>query len=318
MTEAADRIEAELRTAFELHAHELLVLCYRMVGSLSDAEDLRQETFLKAWRRRHSFRRDSSPRTWLYRIATNACLDFVALHERRTAPSESLADLIERDPRIGPFPDRYPTSGPAGPDPAVVVEGKETTELLLLAALRHLPPRQRSAVIARDFLDLSAAETADLLGTSVASANSLVQRARAELRRRHQGGQLSARTVDEDEDLVRRYVAAHHDGDAAALTALLADDVRVSMPPAEPHVGRDAVAAFFASAVGSERPGQWRLVPTRANGRPATANYLKRPGDSAFRAFSIDVLDSRQGQLIAVNCFLGSRNFTAFGLPDTT
>lgn len=317
MTAVAEAAETELTVAFEQRRRELLVLCYRMTGSFADAEDLTQETFLRAWRSRDGFRQAASLRTWLYRIATNACLDFLAAHERRAAPSQSPAELLESDGTIGPFPDWRLTSAP-GPDPAVVVETRETTELLVVAALLRLPPRQRVAIIARELLELSAADTAAMLGSSVSSANSLVQRARAELRRHHQTMEPAVPAGPQDDELVRRYVRAHQDGDVDAIIDMLADDVRVSMPPEASCIGREHAAAFFARIVGPARPGDWRLVAVRANGRPATANYLRRHGDPAFRALSVDVLDVRDGQLAAVHCFVDRRAVAAFGLPLET
>ncbi|SDF05998.1 RNA polymerase sigma-70 factor, ECF subfamily [Blastococcus aurantiacus] len=318
MTTPAVEAEADLGSVFEQRRRELLVLCYRMTGSFADAEDLTQETFLRAWRSRDGFRHGSSLRTWLYRIATNACLDFLALHERRAAPTDSLTELLEGEGRIGPFPDWRLTSAPSGPDPAVVVEARETTELMLVAALLRLPPRQRIALIAREFLGLSSTETAALLGVSVPSANSLVQRARAEVRRCHGTSERGLPDAPVDDGLVRRYVRAHQDGDVDAITAMLAADVRVSMPPEEPAIGRAAAAAFFTRAVGPSRPGEWRLVTARANGRPATVNYLRRPGDRLFRALSVDVLTFRGGQLEAIHCFTDHRAVAAFGLPIET
>ena len=234
--------------------------------------------------------------------------------------------MLEHDDRIDPFPDQPASSGLGssalnssglGADPAVLVHTRETTALLLVAALLHLPPRQRAALVARDFLELSAAETATLLQASVPSVNSLVQRARAHVRRLD-GAQPEVPPADpQDRALVRRYVQAHQDGDVESILAMLDEDVRVSMPPEQPCVGLRDVAAFFRHIAGSDAPGAWRLVPVAANGRHATANYLRRPGDSGFTATSVDVLDVQRGRIRTVNCFLGSRTFPAFGLPTT-
>lgn len=305
----------DLAAAFQRHRRELEVLCYRMTGSVTDAEELTQETFLRAWRGRRAFRSSASLRTWLYRIATNTCLDFLARHERRASPHASLTQVLELDGSIDPFPDRYVTSGAPSADPVRALEAKETTELLLMAALLYLPPRQRAAVIARDFLGFSAAEAALLVGTSVPAANSLVQRAREEIRRRYPDGTVRRVSEPVEDDLVRRYVAAHHAGDVEAIVSMLAEEVRVSMPPEAPCIGRASVAAFFRNVIGSQRPGEWRLVPVRANGRPATANYLRSSGEGNYQATSIDVLDVRGDELVAVHCFLGAHAFPAFDLP---
>jgi RNA polymerase sigma-70 factor, ECF subfamily len=320
VTSGNDR--AEMAAAFDRHRRELHVHCYRMTGSFTDAEDLTQETFLRAWRSIDRFEGRASLRSWLYHIATNACLDFLKRHERRTIPVGTFTDpveALERDVRLQPYPDH--PNHLDGPDAALA--RKETTELVLVAALAVLPPRQRAALVSRDLLEHSAGETAALLGVSVASANSLVQRARAALRRRAPGLAEEPRQPRRppasagDEEILRRYVDAHERGDADAVIALLHEDVRVTMPPEVPCHGSAAAAAFFRSVLGPDAPGDWRLVPTRANGRPATANYLRRPGDGdgGHRALSIDVLVVDDARLVAVHCFLGDRLFPAFGLP---
>jgi RNA polymerase sigma-70 factor (ECF subfamily) len=321
VTSGHDR--AEVAAAFDRHRRELHVHCYRMTGSFTDAEDLTQETFLRAWRGIDGFEGRASLRSWLYHIATNACLDFLKRHERRTIPVGVFADpldALDHDARLQPYPDHPDHLGQLD-GPGAALARKETTELVLVAALAGLPPRQRAALVSRDLLEHSAGETAALLGVSVASANSLVQRARAALRRRAPGlaeeqGQTRPSVASAgDDDLLRRYVDAHERGDADAVIALLREDVRITMPPEAPCTGSAAAAAFFRSVLGAEGPGDWRLVPTRANGRPATANYLRRPGDGDHRALSIDVLIVADDRLVAVHCFLGDRLFPAFGLP---
>jgi RNA polymerase sigma-70 factor (TIGR02960 family) len=308
------RDSAEVAAAFDRHRRELHVHCYRMTGSFTEAEDLTQETFLRAWRSIDGFERRSSLRSWLYHIATNVCLDFLKRHERRTTPVGTFADPFEYDARLQPYPDH------AGrlDEPDAALARRETTELVFVAALSVLPPRQRAALVSRDLLEHSAGETAALLGVSVASANSLVQRARAALRR--QAPRLGARRrpapSGADDELVRRYVDAHESGDADAVIALLHEDVHITMPPEAPCIGFAAAAVFFRDLFGAEGPGDWLLVPTRANGQPATANYLRRPGDSEHHALSIDVLTVHDDRLVAVNCFLGDRLFPAFGLPS--
>lgn len=300
---------SEFTEAFERHRKELHVHCYRMTGSVTEAEDLTQETFLRAWRAREQYESRASLRTWLYRIATNACLDHLA-RQQRTSAWASVEALLEEDTHLDPYPDAFGRAA----DPVDAVESRETTELVVLAALLYLPARQRAALIARDLLELTAAETATLLDTTLTSANSLVQRARARLRPLVVEGGMPSRSPDHAE-LVRRYVHAHEQGDLEAIVAMLADDVRIAMPPEPPCRGVPEAAAFFREILGSNRAGDWLLHTTHANGRPATANYLRRPGDSEYRALSIDVLDIRDGQIMAIRCFLGDRAFSAFHLP---
>lgn len=305
--------DAALADAFHRHRRELHVHCYRLTGSFTDAEDLTQETYLRAWRARDRFEARASLRTWLYGIATHACLDHLKRRERRTIPAGHLSDPLEDDLRIQPYPDRLLVGDG---DPAEAVTRRECTGLLFVAALARLPPRQRVALIARDVLEMSGAETATLLGTSPASANSLVQRARAAMRASSSAEASPAEAVDEA--LVRRYVEAHEHGDVDAIVAMLGDDVRVTMPPEPPCHGRAEATDLFRYLLGPQRPGDWALVPTRANGMPATANYLRRPGEHTYQALSIDVLDIHDGRLVAINCFLGDRMFGAFGLPRSS
>lgn len=322
---ATSTLDDELAARFEAHRHELHVHCYRMTGSLADAEDLTQETFLRAWRHRHRFEGRSSPRTWLYRIATNACLDHLKAHERRARPTDSIAETLEREAWIDPYPDRL--------DPAALVERTLTTDLRLTAALAHLPPRQRAVLIARRLLELDAAETATLLDCTAAAVNSLLQRAQAALGRlgptlddldrlsRPTGREHHERSEDGDDhtaradELVRAYVDAHQRGDAEALTSLLHADVRISMPPEPPCLGRPDARRFFTTILGEHGPGEWLLQPTRANGAPAAANYVRPRGETTWRALSIDVLQVEDGRITAIHCFLGTATFGAFDLP---
>ncbi|HET6954024.1 MAG TPA: RNA polymerase subunit sigma-70 [Acidimicrobiales bacterium] len=311
--------ERAFATLVDRHRRELHVHCYRMLGSYTDAEDLVQETFLRAWRGRDGFAGRSSFRTWLYRIATNACLDALEHGSRRVQPVAPGGDPLADLPGLQPYPDHLlDTVAPPSDDPDAVVVSRETVELTFLAAIQHLPPRQRAVLIMRDVLGWTAAEAASLLDVSEATANSLVQRARATLRRHRPGGRHEwspARASEEERAVLRRYVDAHARADADAIVAMLRSDSRVTMPPEAPCVGRDAAAAFFRALLGAGGPGDWSLVPTRANRRPATANYLRRHGGTAYRALSIDVLHVEDGRLAAVNCFLGDDLFPAFGLP---
>jgi RNA polymerase sigma-70 factor (ECF subfamily) len=313
--------EAAFAALFERHRRELQVHCYRMLGSLHDAEDLVQETFLRAWRNRESFEGRSSFRTWLYRIATNACLD--ALARRRARPVEVGGGYGEIQ-WLQPYPDHLleEVADPeAGPDSTVVA--KETIELAFLAAIQHLPPTQRAVLILRDVLGWSAKETASLLDTSVPSANSALQRARETMQRR-----LPARRAEwtrdpapseEERGLLRRYIEAHERADVDGFASLLSEGVSFSMPPQPTWVaGRDEVMRYLtANGFGSpEVLGELRLVPVRANRQPGAANYVREPGDTEFRAMALDVLRFEAGRLVEMTAFPPAL-FPAFGLPLT-
>jgi RNA polymerase sigma-70 factor (ECF subfamily) len=291
-----------------------------MVGSVTEAEDLVQETFLKAWRALDRFEGRTTFRAWLYRIATNTCLDALAHSSRRSVPMSSLADPIAEDPTLQPYPDRLLDELAAQDldDPAVAVAARETVELTFLGALLHLPPRQRAVLIVRDVLGWTAAETAELLEISVASANSLLQRARATLQQRapaDRDGWRRREVSADDEALLKAYCEAHHASDIGGVLSLLADDVRISMPPDAPLAGVDEVASIYRHLFGPDGPGEWHLVATRANGRPTAACYLRKPGEDVFRATTVDVLTVEDGKVVEVNCFMDGDVFPAFGLP---
>lgn len=316
---------AEFAAVTERFRRELRVHCYRMLGNLDDAEDLVQETMVRAWKNRGGFEGRSTFRAWLYRIATNACLDTIKRHRRRVVvvdlpPSAQRPASFDEVPWLQPFPDRYLGAEPTGgSEPEVLAVAKETIELAFLAAVQHLAPRPRAALILRDVLGWSAIETADVLGGSVAAVNSALQRARARLQELGRPGRLAwsplVAPTEEERVLVQRYMDAHSSADAAAVIELLGDDVRFTMPPqATRFHGRASVAAFFENAFGADNPGDWRLVPTRANGQPAAANYVRRWGESEFRALTLDVLAVRDGVLVEITTFDGAL-FPAFGLP---
>jgi RNA polymerase sigma-70 factor, ECF subfamily len=315
------RDEVEFEALFERHRRELQVHCYRMLGSLHDAEDLVQETFLRAWRNREGFEWRSSFRTWLYRIATNACLD--ALERRKARPVEVGGGYGEV-PWLQPYPDHLLdeiAATEAGPDSTVVA--KETIELAFLAAIQHLPPTQRAVLILRDVLGWSAKDTASLLDTSVPSANSALQRARETMQRRLPERRAEwareASPSEEERELLRRYIEAHERADVDGFASLLSEDVSFSMPPQPTWVtGRDEVMRYLtAHGFGSrEVIGELRLVPVRANRQPGAANYVREPGDSEFRAMALDVLRFEGGRLVEMTAF-PPELFPAFGLPRT-
>jgi RNA polymerase sigma-70 factor (ECF subfamily) len=319
----------DFETVVERHRREIQVHCYRMLGSLSDAEDLTQETFLRAWKGRDGFEGRASVRTWLYRIATNACLDALARRPRRVLPDQlgpsgepagpiAAADL----PWLEPYPDRL-LATPAPDDTGAVVVERETIELAFLAAVQYLPPRQRAVLILRDVLGWPAKETAGSLGTSVASANSALQRARATLRER-----LPARRAEwtvgdptaEEAALVKRFIAAYEQGDPNAVARLLHEDAQAVMPPYTLWFGsRAAIVEALSLSMDPASPhciGRFKMRPARANRQPAVATYLRRPGEDAYRWFGATLLTVEQGLVAAMAAF-ESLPAAAWGLPET-
>jgi RNA polymerase sigma-70 factor (TIGR02960 family) len=299
----------------ERHRRELHVHCYRMLASFEEAEDAVQETFLRAWRSRDTFDGSALFRAWLYRIATNVCLDLRRHSSRRLTRMSSFAEVSW----LQPYPDRLLDEiAPSDEEPDAVVVERETIELAFLVALQVLPPRQRAALLARDVLGWPAAETASLLETSVAAANSALQRARTTLQ-----AHLPSRRADwsagvpsdEERALLGQFIDAHERCDAAAAMALVARDLRISMPPdGLLFEGLEVIAPLLERAFGPARDGDWRLVPTRANRMPTAASYLRRPGDTQFRAFKFDLLRIDNGAIAEITTF-GAALFPAFGLP---
>jgi RNA polymerase sigma-70 factor (TIGR02960 family) len=309
--------ESAFATLTERHRRELHVHCYRMLASFDEAEDAVQETFLRAWRARESFDGSSLFRAWLYRIATNVCLDTLRRSSRRLAAMHSFAEV----PWLQPYPDRLLDEiAPSDDEPDAVVVERETIGLAFLAAMQILPPRQRAALIVRDLLGWPAAETASLLETSVAAANSALQRARATMQEH-----LPARRAEwpagkpnaEERALLEQFIDAHERCDAAAAIAIAAQDLRITMPPLPLcFEGLEAIAPLLERGLGEEREGDWRLVPTLANRMPAAASYLRRPGDSEFRAYKFDVLRIENGVIAEITTF-NAGLFPTFGLPPT-
>jgi RNA polymerase sigma-70 factor (TIGR02960 family) len=301
--------ETEFAALVAPHRRELHVHCYRMLGSFEEAEDQVQETLLRAWRSRDGLTPGSNVRAWLYKIATNACLD--ALRSRSRKPVDSYADL----PFLQPYPDRLLDEVE---QPDAVVEARETIELAYIAMMQLLPARQRAALILREVLGWSAKETADLLDTSVASVNSALQRARATLDE-ERPDRSAARTTGELSETERRLLAgfidAHERADPAAAAALVSEDIRITMPP-HPFLydGLDAIQPLLER--GFRDHGDWRLLPTRANRMPAAANYLRAPGDTVFRAFKVDVLRVEGDRIAEITTFPATL-FSQFGLSPT-
>jgi RNA polymerase sigma-70 factor (ECF subfamily) len=315
---------------FERHRRELQVHCYRMLGSFEDAEDLVQETFLRAWRSRTSFGSGghSGFRAWLYRIATNACLDVLRSRSRRVLPPDVAtagdpalpppppADL----PWLQPYPDRLlDPASPAEDEPGAVVVARETIELAFIAAIQHLPPRQRAVLILRDVLGWPAKDAAALLEVSLAAANSALQRARATLRdrlgRRRVEWVRPAGPSEAERELLRRYVDAHERADAGALARLLAQDARLTMPPHPTwYAGREAIMVAVRQGFDPEF-GHLRSLVAAANGQPAAAHYLRPPGGTEHRPLALDVLRVEGGRVAEITSFVFPGLFAAFGLP---
>jgi RNA polymerase sigma-70 factor, ECF subfamily len=322
--------ENEFGEMVERHRRELRVHCYRLLGSYDEAEDHVQETFLRAWKGRDGFAGRSSLRAWLYRIATNACLDTLRGRARRVLPHhlappfDPSADLPPREdiPWLQPFPDH---AAPAEDEPDAVTLTRETMELAFMAAIQYLPPRQRAVLILRDVVGWSAKEAASALDASVASTNSALQRARATLRehlpeRRLEWSYPLGPTEDE-RAVVRRYVAAVERADLDTLAGLLAEDVRAIMPPWPMwFAGRDALLATLRESWDPASPyhvGRFRMVPTAANRMPAVGAFVRAPGDDTYRAFAIGVLRVEAGQIAEISAFHDTGLFAAFDLPMT-
>jgi len=312
-------LDTEFVEQADPYRRELLAHCYRMLGSVYDAEDLVQETYVRAWRSYDRFEGRSSMRTWLHRIATNACLNALESRQRRPLPiglggpsSDPGDQLIERHevPWLEPMPDSLLTA-----DPAAVVTGRESIRLAVVAAMQFLPPRQRAVLILRDVLQWPAAEVAEMLDMTVASVNSALQRARA---------QLKDTTVSADEmtepdeaaqrDLLDRFVAAFEAKDITALVGIFTTDAVWEMPPFTGwYVGGPDIARLVDTQCPAEGPGDMRLVPTMANGQYAFGLYM-RDGDT-YRPFNLPVLTLSKDGVSHVACFFDLRLFEKFGLP---
>jgi RNA polymerase sigma-70 factor (ECF subfamily) len=326
------------------HRRELHVYCYRMLGSFEEAEDHVQEVLLRAWRSRELFQGRSSPRTWLYRLATNACLDTLRRDARRAVPARSSGPASTGPASTGPSSTGPASTGPAStgpsiaampwvqpypdslldqvaadqPGPEAVAVSRETISLAFLAAIQLLTPRQRAVLILRDVVSWPAAEVAGVLDMSVPAVNSALQRARTTLRDRWPDGRLDWAPAAEPDSgqrrLLQRFIDAHEQADPEALIAVLRHDVRLAISPqvgewnGRPDVGdalRDGMNAL----------GQWRLLPILANRQPGAAGYLRRPGQTAFFPFALTVLRFDHDRLVDIAAFEQPSMFSAFGLP---
>ncbi len=319
---------AELERVFEQLRPQLTGYCYRMTGSAFEAEDAVQETMLRAWRSFDRFEGRAALSSWLYRIATNVCLTMLDGRNRRARPMDfgpagsaavDAATLVTHGEEtwVEPIPDALVT--PIGGDPADVAMSRETLRLALVAALQHLPARQRAVLILRAVLRWQATEVAELLDTSVASVNSALQRARATLADRDIAvddvasfdGEIGA----SERALLARYVEAFEDFDMDALVALLHEDATMSMPPYELWLrGAQSIRAWNLGP-GSECEGS-RLVPIAGNGMPGFAQYRPSGPGGAFEPWALQLLDVVDGRIVAINCFLDTaRMFPLFGVP---
>jgi RNA polymerase sigma-70 factor, ECF subfamily len=307
----------------EQHRVELTGYCYRMLGSAVEAEDAAQDTILRAWRALDRFEGRSSLRTWLYRIATNVCLDVIKARPRRARPMDlgpaspattSLPAPLPETTWLEPIPDARVVRASAD-DPAELAVERESVRLAFVAALQHLPARQRAVLILREVLRWSAAEVAELLETSVAGVNSALQRARANLAAIDVTETDTLQPLDrEQQALLERYVDAFERYDLDALTALLAEDVIQTMPPFDLWLrGHDAIRTWYlGTGIGCRDS---RLVPTVANGSPAYGQY--KPDPAGGRApWALQVIEISGGRIIGLNAFLDTeRLFPLFGLP---
>jgi RNA polymerase sigma-70 factor, ECF subfamily len=307
------------------YQRELLVHCYRMLGSLSDAEDLVQETLLRAWEKRTTLTSPESYRAWLYRIATNLCLNRLTRAPRRFLPSathppsdpSSPAPPRLREPIwLEPFPDDLLAD--PGADPEDRAERSERITLAFLMALQHLTPVQRAILLLREVLEWEASEVAEWLNLSVPAVNSALQRARRALHQRNVGSEEEmALPRPQLQDLLDRYVTLWEQADIPGLVALLREDAWFTMPPLPAWVqGRAAIATLFQTSLFTPAR-QWHLLPTRANGSPAFGLYRREAGAEDYQLFGLVVLGVEGEQIGSLVAFLDVASFTSFGLPST-
>jgi RNA polymerase sigma-70 factor (ECF subfamily) len=323
VTVLAHETDDEFLLKAEPHRRELTAHCYRMTGSLHDAEDLVQETYLRAWKAYGGFKGQSSLRTWLYRIATNTCLTALDSRQRRPLPtglgapsSDPTGELVERNevPWLEPLPDQYddPT------DPSTIVGTRESVRLAFVAALQHLSPRQRAVLVMRDVLQWKAAEVGEAIGASTAAVNSLLQRARAQLESvgPSEDEQLAEPDSPETRDLLDRYIAAFENYDIDALVKMFTEEAIWEMPPFDGwYQGPEAIVTLTREKCPAEGPGDMRFIRTTANGQPAAALYMINREMGKHEAFQLHVLDVRADGVSHVVAFLDTSLFEKFGLP---
>lgn len=321
---AAQSLDEDFLALADPYRRELLAHCYRMMGSLHDAEDQMQETFIRAWRGYGGYKQQSSLRTWLYRIATNTCLTALQSRSMRPLPSglgapdsDPTAELVQRHevPWLEPIPDSVYDDAS---DPANIVTSRESVRLAFIAALQHLPPRQRAVLVLRDVLQWKASEVAAALDSTTPAVNSLLQRARAQL-------ELAMPTTDtlvepespEERALLERYVTAFENYDVEAIVETFTKEAVWEMPPFDGwYLGGENIGRLISNNCPAQRAGDMRLLPSWANGQPAFGLYM-RGEDGVHRPFQLHVLDVTAGGVAHVVCFFDLDLFEKFGLPQT-
>lgn len=307
------------------YRRELLAHCYRMLGSVHDAEDLLQETYLRAWRAFDGFEGRSSLRTWLYRIATRACLTALESRARRPMPTDLTGPaiagdaLVERSdvPWLQPAPDA--AFGAHAADPATIATSRDSVRLAFIAAMQHLPPQQRAVLLLRDVMRWRAAEVADLLGITTVAVNSALQRARATLHEvAPSEDDVTPPSTERERELLRRWSAAFENYDIHAIVDLLTTDSVWEMPPFENWIsGATAIGTLIATTCPAKGAGDMRLVPTAANGQPAFAVYLRDLASGEHMAFALQVLTPTASGVSHTGMFFDTSLYPTFGLPPT-
>lgn len=313
MTSAS--VETDFREQLAPFRPELLAHCYRMTGSVHEAEDLVQETLLNAWRAQSTFEGRSTLRTWLYRIATNTCLNALGSQRRRPLPTGlGPSDDAARPPVPG---DEVLWLEPI-PDAATEACDRESVRLALIAALQYLPPRQRAVLILRDVMQWRAAEVADVLGMTTTAVNSALQRARAQLDATALDRDTMAEPLDaQQRDLLDRYARAFENHDIDAIVTLFTEDAIMEMPPfVSWYRGAAEIRRLVDTWCPAAKPGDLRLVPIAANGQPGFATYLRDPADGGYRKFKLEVLRLGTDRVTHAVSFFDLTLFEAFGLPD--
>jgi RNA polymerase sigma-70 factor (ECF subfamily) len=322
--------EAAFERLVRPYRRELQVHCYRILGSVQDAEDMLQETLVAAWRRLDAFEERASLRTWLYRIATNASLGVL---RRSRVPREippppeppgefPAASRTAHEPVwLEPYPDAWLEDLPdSTPGPEARYDSREAIELAFVVALQQLSPRERAAVVLKDVLGFRSTETAELLDTSEASVNSALQRARDKLVRLNPSGRRADAPPPgsaAERDLVGRFARAFESGDVGAVVALLSEDARLTMPPETmEYVGTREIERFFSTVPAGGKLERFKLVATRANGQPAFGCYL-RTHEGPLRAYGLMVLTLDRDRVVAITGFPDTSVFASFGLPRT-
>ena len=308
-----------------VYRRELLVHCYQMLGSLHDAEDLVQETLLRAWEKRATLTSPASYRAWLYRIATNLCLDRLRSAARRSLPPEThpvsdpgspLPERIREPIWLEPFPDELLADEHS--DPQEQALSRERISLAFLVALQRLTPTQRAVLLLREVLEWPASEVAEWLNLSVSAVNSALQRARRTLQQRHVGSEAThSGSSPQVAALLERYVALWEQDDLAGFVALLREDAWFTMPPFPVWIqGREAIATLLQTPLFTAAPSR-RLLPTRANGSPACGLYKWEAETGVYQLFGLAVLDVVSEQIAHLVAFLDPESFSSFALPPT-